>query len=135
MIIAQNKQGTTEYLPQRKIVVGTYHGKSNEQFAMEHIEKSIRFYQSDSSNVDAVIADVRGLYGSFAKLLDYLSGTFYPVLAKNNVKAQAIIVKDDVIVNHLSGRIARIGERLSIQSRIFYSIHDAENWIKEVLKK
>ena len=135
MIICENKLGVSEFLSSQHRIICTYNGKINNDLALEHLEKILEFYRTGSPVVDVAIVDLRAVYGSYMKLMGYFTNTFYPAISKTSLKAQAVIVKDDVIVNHLSGRIARIGERLSIQSRIFYSIHDAENWIKEVLKK
>lgn len=135
MIICQNKQGVTEFLPEEKRVVCTYQGKSDKDLSIEHLSKIVDFYAQEPREVDVAIVDVRNLYGSYYKLMGYFATTFYPAMSKTSLKAQVIIVKDDAIVNHLARKLISITELSSIKSRIFFTMEEAEAWIGEVLKK
>lgn len=135
MIICQNKQGVTEFFPKQKKVVCIYHGRADKKLSLEHLESILGFYKEENREVDYAIVDIRGLYGSFVKLLRYFVNTFYPAMAKTSLKAQIIVVKDDTIVNHLASKLVLITESFKIKSRIFFTMEDAEEWIDEVLKK
>lgn len=135
MIICQNKQGVSEFFPKQKKVVCVYHGKADQELALEHLEKIIHFYQSEQPDVNVAIVDLRAVYGSFMKLMGYFTKTFYPAIAKTSLKAQIIVVNDDVIVNHLISKLVLITELLSIKTRVFFTMADAEEWIEGFSKK
>lgn len=58
-----------------------------------------------------------------------MSHTFYPAISRSNLKAQAIILKNDLIINHLAKKLILITKMFSIESQIFFSKEDAQNWI------
>lgn len=134
MIICQNKQGISEFLPKQKKVVCTYHGKADEALALEHLEKIVHFYQSKAPIVDVAIVDLRALYGSFIKLMGYFTNTFYPAITKTSLRAQIIVVNDDMIINHLVSKLVLVTDLFSIKTRVFFSMADAEEWVNEFLK-
>ncbi|MCB0496252.1 MAG: hypothetical protein KDC79_08950 [Cyclobacteriaceae bacterium] len=135
MIICENKLGVSEFLSSQHRIICTYNGKINNDLALEHLEKILEFYRTGSPVVDVAIVDLRAVYGSYMKLMGYFTNTFYPAISKTSLKAQAVIVKDDVIVNHLARKLIYITELFSLKSRIFFNEEDAEVWLSEFFKK
>ena len=127
MIVVKNRFGITEYREESKTILATYHGRMNKKLGMEHLEGIVEFYKSH--DVLAAIIDIREIYGSFVNLLGYMSHTFYPAISRSNLKAQAIILKNDLIINHLAKKLILITKMFSIESQIFFSKEDAQNWI------
>lgn len=133
MIICQNKLGLTEYIQSGKKVYCTYKGRITYPLAIEHLENILAFYDAEKRDVKGVLIDVKDMYGSYVKLLSYMTKTFYPAISNTSVIAQAIILKDDVIVNHLTKRLILISDLFPIKSRIFFSQNEAENWLQQVI--
>lgn len=132
MIIVKDKLGTTEFKSDKKLIRSIYKGRVDTDMSFEHLGKVVEFYRTNE--VNGAIIDLRQLYGSFAKIMGYLSQNFYPIAKKSGLKAQAFIVKDDLIIKNLASKLEDLTTNFNIRARIFYKKEDAEEWMDSILK-
>lgn len=113
MIICDNKFGVSEFFPEQKKVVCVYHGKADKELALKHLESILEYYKEGSRDVDFChCRHKKHLWILYE--MGYLAQTFYPAIRQTSLKAQVIVVKDDVIVNHLASKLMLITESLKL---------------------
>jgi len=130
MVAVEDKLGLTEYIEEKHLIISTYKGRVDNQMSFDHLGAVINFYKKHS--VTAAIIDLRELYGSFIKVMDYLGETFYPVALKSGLKAQAFIVTDDLIIKNLTKKLESITIKFNIEAHTFASIEEANIWIDDI---
>lgn len=130
MIVVKDKLGLTEYIEEQHLIISTYKGRVDNEMSFDHLKAVISFYKEHS--VTAAIIDLRELYGSFIKVMDYLGESFYPVAVKSGLKAQAFIVTDDLIIRNLTKKLESITVNFNIEAKTFASIEGAKKWINKI---
>ena len=128
MIVAEDKLGKTEYVKDIKLIISTYRGRVDKAMSFDHLGKVIEFYKNNE--VKYAIINLLELYGSFAPVMEYLESSFYPVAIKSGLKAQAIIVTDDLIIKNLTNKLKAITSRFSVDARTFATKEEAMKWLK-----
>ncbi len=126
-LVAQNSFVKTWFYPESKLLVSEYAGRSNLAKGMAHLAEVVAFYQKQQ--VSYSIVDIRLIYGSFAKGLEFLRETYYPEAKKSGLVCQAIVVPDDVIVETLATKMAELGRQFIGHVQVFKSRIKAEEWI------
>ncbi len=128
MIIAQNKLGTTVYNKNNKMLVSVYKGRITIGLALEHLASIVEFYKNNE--VLGSVVDIKEMYGSFAKIFEYMKETYYPVAIKSGLKCQGFVVSEDLIVNNLSSKLKEMATLFNLKSKVFSERDEAEAWIK-----
>ena len=128
MIICQNEFCVSTFEKEGKIVKSTFRGRVRVDFAKEHLEELGEFYLH--TKVKASIVDISKLYGSYAKILEYIKTEFLPKTKVSGIKLKAYVVSDDVIVAHLSSKLVDGDVHNKIYSKVFSDLCEAEEWIK-----
>ena len=131
MVIVEDYLGITKFQKKKKLIESTYKGRVDKDMSFDHLAKVVDFYSNNE--VNAAIIDLRQLYGSFAKVMEYLSGSFYPVAVKSGLKAQAFILHDDLIIKHLTEKLEVITANFGIMARIFNTKEEAQEWLNSFL--
>lgn len=131
MVIVEDSLGITRFQKKHKLIESIYRGRVDKDMSFNHLAKVVDFYQNNE--VNAAIIDLRELYGSFAKVMEYLSGSFYPIVVKSGLKAQAFILDDDLIIKNLTGKLEIITANFNIETRTFNNKKEAEEWVKSFL--
>lgn len=131
MIIAQNQLATTTFDLNTKLLISVYKGRVNIDWALEHLAKVVEFYSSNS--VNASVADLHQLLGSYAKVLDYLVESYYPAAVKSGLKIQAYVVSQDLINENLGVRLDGLASKFGIKSAVFNNRQQGEAWVKDYL--
>ncbi len=133
MIIVEDKLGKTEYLEDKKIIASTYKGRVDRDMSFDHLAKVIEFYKNNE--VQAAIIDLTQLYGSFAVIMEYLGKSFYPIAVKSGLKAQAYILKDDLIIENLASKLQSLTKKFKIEAQTFNTKEEAVVWIDSIILK
>jgi len=131
MIVVEDKLGITKYLEDKKIIVSAYKGRVDIDMSFDHLAKVIEFYKHNE--VRAAIIDLRELYGSFAVVMDYLGKAFYPIAIKSGLKAQAYILKNDLIIENLASKLQMLTKKFNVEARTFYTKEEANQWINSII--
>ncbi|MCB0496251.1 MAG: hypothetical protein KDC79_08945 [Cyclobacteriaceae bacterium] len=131
MIVAKDKLGVTTYFEDKKLIESTYKGRVDMSMSFDHLNKVAKFYETHE--IRGAIIDLRELFGSFVKVMDYLLETFYPIAQKSGIKAQALVVTDDLIMKSLSGKLQNLASEFNITARVFNSREEAEEWMDSIL--
>lgn len=132
MIVAKDKLGVTKYTEDLKLIESTYKGRVDTEMSAVHLSKVAEFYSKNE--IRGAIIDLRGLYGSFVKMMDYLVDTFYPIAQKSGMKAQAFIIRDDLIIKNLADKLKQLTPTFNIKARIFSTPQEAKVWIESIIK-
>ena len=128
MKIAQNKMGVTYFYAEHKMLVSVYKGLVDIELVIEHLKKLILFYKEN--DVVCSVVDISGVLGSFAKIMAFLESDYYPVAIKNGLKVQAYVASDDLIIKNLTIRLEMMASMFSIESGVFKTRVEAEEWVK-----
>ena len=131
--VASNKLAYMIYNPQTEVLTGIYHGISDIELAMEVFGKVEEF--SKKNRISGLVADLRKLSGSFMKVMTHLGTEGYPLLIQNGLKAEAIIVSDDLIIRNLSEKLKDMLIGLGLYCEIFSTPESADVWLDHILKK
>ncbi len=132
MIIAENKVGVTSFFEKEKMLVSVYGGLVDIDLVIEHLKKIIEFYKQNE--VNGSVVDISTVLGSFAKIMAFLESDYCPVAIKNGLKVQAYVASDDLIIKNLSARLEMMASMFNIQSEVFKSRNEAEEWVKTAIK-
>lgn len=127
MLVAKDTIGESVFDETQKRLVSTYHGRANKQVALQHLQKVSLFYEQNK--VHTTLIDLRNLYGSFLKYMDYLESSFYPMAQKSGLRAQALVITDDLIIKNMSKKLEAISSAYSIQVRTFATSEEAIEWL------
>ncbi len=130
MVIAQNSVSTTTYSEKENLLVSVYHGRANIELAKEHLSLLMEFYEKNE--VKAAIVDLSKVYGSFAKIFEFLDTDFYPHAYTNGLRFQAYVISGDLINENLGEKLILLVRSHNIEVKVFNSLTVAENWIKSV---
>lgn len=133
MIVAKDKLGVTEFFEDKKLIESTYKGRVDTTMSFDHLNKVAKFYSAHE--IKGAIIDLTGLYGSFVKVMDYLSGSFYPIAQKSGLKAQAFILTDDLIIKNMASKLQGLTVKFGIEAKTFYSKEEARHWIEPIITK
>ena len=128
VIIAENKLVTTFFNSEEKILVSEYKGRVKIDLALEHLAQLVRFY--DENEVKGSVADLSKLHGSFAKVTDFLTTSYYPAGSKSGLQCQAYVVSNDLIIENLGFQLNALASKFGIRSIVGTSRIDAEKWVR-----
>ena len=120
--IAENKQVTFQYDPDKKLLLSTYKGIFNFEIAKDSYNYLANLY------IVGKIADVRKLNGSFIKLMSEFKEK-YPILKERGLKAEAFVVSDDLMINNLISKLSKQLEGIGIDTYVCHTVEEAENWL------
>ncbi len=133
MIIAQNKLGTTVYHKEEKMLISVYKGRITIGLALEHLESIVEFYKNNE--VLGSVVDIKEMYGSFAKIFEYMQNTYYPNAVKSGLKCQGFVVSKDLIINNLSSKLKKMATSFNLESKVFNEREESMIWTKSNLTK
>ncbi|MCF6351760.1 MAG: hypothetical protein L3J06_02010 [Cyclobacteriaceae bacterium] len=128
MIISQNKLAITYFNKEDKVLVSVYKGRAVVKLALEHLQSIVGFYEKNE--VHGSIVYVKGVYGSYSKILGYMKDFYCPVAIKSGLKCQGFVVSEDLIVNNLSLKIKEMATLFNLKSKVFSERREAEAWVK-----
>lgn len=131
MIITENKLAISTFNEEFRLVRSTFSGRFDVTLAIDHLEELGEFYFNNK--VNASIVDLSNVYGSYAKVLEYVKTTFLPKTKTSGIKWKAYVVSDDVIVAYLSSKLVEGDEHNKILSKVFSQIKDAEKWVTSII--
>ena len=131
MIVVKDKIGLTEYLEDKKLIISTYKGIVESDLSFSHLSKVVAFYKVNE--VKGAVIDLQNLYGSFVRVMEYLTESFYPIASKSGLKAQAYILKDDLIIKNMAEKLKILGKKFNIEARTFSNKEEALKWIESVI--
>ncbi len=132
MIISQNQLGTTVYYQKEKILVSVYKGRITIELALDHLANIVEFYKNNE--VLGSVVDIKEMYGSFAKIFEYMKGTYYPQAVKSGLKCQGFVVSEDLIINNLSSKLKGMATSFKLNSDVFSDRRRAETWVKSKMQ-
>lgn len=132
MIVAKDKLGVTEYIEDLKLIESTYKGRVDTDLSVVHLSKVAEFYSKNE--IRGAVIDLRGLYGSFVKVMEYLVDTFYPIAKKSGMKAQAFVITDDIIIKTMAEKLKDVTPKFNIEARVFSTPKEARSWIDSIIK-
>ena len=133
MIIAKNEQAITFFHKKEKILVSEYKGRANPKLAIEHLKVVSNFYSKNE--VKGSIVDVSKVFGSFAKVLDYLGKEGFPNALKGGLCCLCYVVpNDDLIIQNLGDRLKFAASSYSIDVNVVKTREEAEFWVNLNLK-
>ncbi|MCF6359477.1 MAG: hypothetical protein L3J29_01800 [Cyclobacteriaceae bacterium] len=128
MIIARNKLGTTFYYKEEMVLLSVYKGRISIDVGLEHLASIVEFYKSNE--VLGSVVDIKKMYGSFAKIFEYMKTTYYPFSLKSGLKCQAFVVSEDLIINNLSSKLQGLATSFNLESKVFQDRTKAMAWVK-----
>lgn len=128
MIITKNKLVTSYYDGDNKIISSVYAGRVNIELAVEHSENLLVFLVSNE--VYGMVFDLRKLYGSFVKMLEYYKG-IYPITIKSGLTCIAYVSSDDIITNNLILKFQKMGTSFNVKTAVFDKYEEAKKWVTE----
>lgn len=131
MIIAQNKLGTTTFYKEEKILISVYKGRIDIDLGLEHLAEIVEFYKRNE--VVGSVVNIKEMFGSFAKIFEYMEEIYYPAAVKSGLKCQGYIVSEDLIINNLSSKLIGMATSFKLRAEIFSGREEAEKWIKSVI--
>ncbi len=128
-IIAENDFAVSTFDENSRIVRSTFKGRVKLDLAYEHMDELGEFYLNNKIN--GSIVNISKVYGSYAKILEYLKVNFLPKTKTSGIKRKAYVVSDDIIVAHLSAKLVNGDEYNHIKSKVFFYLKEAEEWVNE----
>jgi len=132
MLVVKNDQATTEFDPNLKILKSVYIGRYQKELAIGHIKKVMKFYSHNE--VKGSLIDISQGYGSFAKLFEFLTTSYYPIAAKSGLSVQVYIVSSDLLSSALGEKLGYLASQFNIKSNLFVDKKEAEQWLVKMLK-
>ncbi len=114
--VTKNKMATTVYHVEEKILVSVYKGRVDIELAMEQTEKLLEFYKMNE--VKGRIMDIRQLYGSFAKLIEYYKNAF-SIAVDSGLSCISYVVSDDLLAQNLILKLETIAHSFKTEAKIF----------------
>ena len=123
--------GITRFYEKEKLLVSVYTGLVDVDLIIEHLKQIIEFYKANE--VQRSVVDISAVLGSFAKIMAFLESDYYPVAIKNGLKVQAYVASDDLIIKNLSTRLEMMASMFNVQSEVFKTRDEAEEWIKSII--
>lgn len=132
MIIEQNKFGITSIDTEKQILHEHFGGRFNINLLNVHFKAIENFLKLKKARGSMV--DIRKVYGSFAKILEYVEFSYFPALEQGGVHYQAFIVPDDLIFQNLIEKVKNISLQFNIEIQIFDDREQASSWLQEKLK-
>ena len=117
----------------KKTLVSVYKGRVDIDLALEHLADIVEFYKT--TKIYGSVVDLKGLYGSFAKVFEYMANTYYPIAIENGLKSQVYVVSEDLIVNNLGSKLKTMATSFKLKSEVFSEREEAEKWLKENINK
>ncbi len=126
--VTKNKIATTVFHVEEKTLVSEYVGRVDIELALIHLKEVAKFYSTNE--VRGSIVDLSRVFGSFAKVLDYLGGEGFPIAKKSGLCCLCYVVKDDLIIENLAKRLKFAVASHSIGVKVFKNRLEAENWTK-----
>ncbi|MCF6351759.1 MAG: hypothetical protein L3J06_02005 [Cyclobacteriaceae bacterium] len=129
--VTQSKVATTVFHVKEKIIISEYVGRVNIELALMHLKEVSRFYSANE--VRGSIVDLSKVFGSFAKVLDYLGKEAFPTAKKSGLCCLCYVVKDDLIMENLTNRLKFAVSSHNIEAKVLKSRAEAEYWIKAQL--
>lgn len=132
MIVAKDKLGVTKYTEDIKLIESTYKGRVDTDMSVAHLSKVAEFYSKNE--IRGAIIDLRGLYGSFLKVMEYLVDTFYPIAQKSGMRAQAFVITDDLIIKSMADKLKQVTPTFNIKASVFSTPQEAKVWIESIIK-
>ncbi len=129
MIVVNDQMGLTEYIESERLIISSYKGRVDHEASIAHLSAVIDFYKQHE--VKAAIIDLREVFGSFFKIMEYLSDSFYPIALKSGLKAQAFVLTDDIIIKNLTKKLGIITSTFDVKSKTFATKEDAKKWLKD----
>lgn len=132
--IAENSLGNTFYDENGKIITIIFKGIVNEDKAQEHFVRILNF--ASKHKVKGILADLRNLRGTFMRFMEYFEFEAYPLLIKNGLKAEALIIpEDDLIIENLSDKLRDLLTKLNLKCEMFKSSEEANFWLLNQLRE
>ncbi len=131
MIIAQNSLGTTHYFNEYKILISVYKGRIDIDLGLEHLADIVEFYKENE--VVGSVVNIKEMYGSFAKIFEYMKEHYYPAAIKSGLKCQGFVVSEDLIINNLSSKLSDMATSFKLKSKVFSDKNKAEGWVKSII--
>ncbi len=129
--VTQSKMATTVFHVKEKTLVSEYAGRVNIELALIHLKEVSEFYSANE--VRGSIVDLSKVFGSFAKVLDYLGKEAFPIAKKSGLCCLCYVVKDDLIMENLTNRLKFAVSSHNIEVNVLKSREEAEFWIKTQL--
>ena len=127
--VSDNKQIKSIFDTESGILYTAYSGIFNAELALNHFHDVEIF--SKTQVVKGALADLRKLSGSFNKIIEYLSSEGYPEMKKTGLEAEALVIPNDLIMEHLSEKLAIIIKKKQMKVNIFKSYDEAKTWLIE----
>ncbi len=125
--------GVTNFLKEERLLISIYTGLVDINLVIEHLKKIIEFYKKNE--VKGSVVDISKVLGSFAKILAFLEKNYYPVAIKSGLKVMVFVASDDLIIRNLSTRLEMMASMFNIESKVFKTKDEAEEWVKNALSK
>ena len=127
MIVAQNKLGTTVFLPEEKILVSVYKGRAITKLALEHLAMIVEFYKSNK--VLGAVIDLKEVHGSFVNVFGYMKKKLIPIAVKSGLKCQVYVLSEDLITNNLGIKLKEMSISFNLMSEVFSDRDEAKKWV------
>jgi len=128
MIIAQNSLGTTYFHREDKVLISVYKGRIDIEVGLEHLADIVEFYKNNE--VIGSVVNIKEMYGSFAKIFEYMKESYYPAAVKSGLRCQGFVVSEDLIINNLSSKLSGMATSFKLKSKVFADRNKAEDWVK-----
>lgn len=131
MILEQNIFGISSFDKKKEVLQEQFRGRFNIDMLADHFESIENFLKSNKAK--ASIVDISKVYGSFAKILEYVEHSYFPTLEKSGIRYQAYIISDDLMIQNLIDKVEKLSNQFNIEIKIFYDIESANTWLQKKL--
>lgn len=132
MILEQNSFGISSFDKKKGILQEHFKGRFQIDMLTVHFKAIENFLSLKKAK--ASIVDISKVYGSFAKILEYVELAYFPTLERSGIRYQAYIISEDLMIQNLINRVKELSTQFNIEIQIFYDRELANSWLQEKLK-